>query len=116
MNGLRKRVAGASSIKLTQEIGAFEIKECDLRVHGMRARELGPLLWGETKRDAVSDFAGHFALHSEHIAQFPVVGVCPQMAIRGGMNELSCNAHPVARAHYRTLDERVDAQFAGNLR
>ena len=51
-------------IQLVQEIGAFEIKECDLRVHGMRARELSPLLWGETKRDTVGDFAGHFALHS----------------------------------------------------
>ena len=31
------------------------------------------------------------------------------------MDQLSSDAHLVARPDHRTLDERVDAQFAGNL-
>ena len=32
------------------------------------------------------------------------------------MDQLGSDAHLVARPDYRALDERVDAQFAGNLR
>ncbi len=98
-----------------QKVGAFEIEEGNFRVHRTRLRKPCLLLWREGMRDAGGNRASHFALYGEDIAQLQVVGVCPQMFIRRGLDELNRDAHPVTGPHHRALDQSVNAQFARDL-
>src|ERR1019366_2717994 len=107
MNGLRKRVAGASSIKLTQEIRSFEVEDSDFRVDRMLPSQLGLFLRRQASRDPLGDLARYFALHGQRVAQFPLVALRPQVPIRGRMNQLGSDAHLTTRPGYRSLNEGV---------
>src|ERR1019366_7427095 len=116
MNGLRKRIAGASSIKLTQEIRSFEVEDRDVWVDRMLPSELGLFLRGLAGRNSLGDLARHFALYGQHVAQFPVVALRPQVSIRGRMNQLSGDAHLTTRSDYRSLNEGVHSELTGTIR
>src|ERR1035437_4368573 len=107
MNGLRKRVAGASSIKLTQEIRSFEVEDRDFWVDRMLPSELGLILRRLAGPDPLGDLARLFALHGQHVAQLPVVALRPQVPIRGRMNQLGIDAHLTTRPGYRSFNKGV---------
>src|ERR1019366_2199379 len=115
MNGLCKRIAGASSIKLTQEIRSFEVEDRDFRVDRMLPSEIGLFLRRQAGRDPFGDLARYFALHGQHVAPFPLAALRPQVPIRGCMNQLGSDSHLTTRPDYRSLNEGVYSQLTRNL-
>ena len=92
LNRLREALLCTRRIKFAQVIGSFEAQEYDLRVNGMRSRELDLFLRCKFNRNALSDFAGYLGLYSQNIAQIPLVTARPQMAIGSGVNQLRGDA------------------------
>ena len=70
---------------------------------------------GKANRDAVGDLTSQLALHGENVADIQVVGLCPQMAVGSGTDELGGHANAIAGPHYRSLDQGIDAQFTRDL-
>ena len=97
-------------------VAAADVRLVRFDVDRSRAGEAGALLRCERDLDLIRDGARHLALQVQHVAQVALVGVCPQVPVRGRMDELRRNAHPLACSHHRALDDTVHAQLARDLR
>jgi hypothetical protein len=78
-----------------------------LHVDGLETGQARALLRGHLHLDLIRDRAGHLALQREDIPRAPLVAVGPQVVVAGSVDQLGGDAHRVAHAHHRALDNGV---------
>jgi hypothetical protein len=65
--------------------------------------------------DGGGDATGNIVLHGEHVAQVPVVSLCPVVAAGRRVHELGGDAQPVAGPAHAALQDVAHAEFARHL-
>src|SRR5713101_1202338 len=74
-----------------------------------------PLDLEEFRLDRPGDALGYFVLNREDVRGFPVVMVGPNVVAGQGVDELSRDAHAVARLADAAFEYVADAQFPPDL-
>jgi len=67
----------------------------------------------DLRLDRHDDGVGDFVLHGEHVDQFAIVVLGPDMAAGSGVIELSRDAHTIAALSHAALDDVANAELGG---
>ena len=94
----------------------LQVLDVGFRVDGAPFREVRHLVRRHLHRDLLRHGGRDPALQVEHVLDLPVVAVGPQHLIRPRRDELHRDTHALADEERRTLEDRVHAQLARNLR
>ncbi len=67
------------------------------------------------RRDRPDNALSHLVLQIEDVAETTIKPVCPKMGPGGGIDELSCDAHPVYRFANAAFQHVAHPKLASNL-
>src|ERR1700677_309584 len=97
-------------------IAAFEIERIGLPLDGARTREPGFLVLTQFGTNTGGDVARGSGRAPQNVGYGSLVGLGPQVLICGSVNQLGCDSKPVTRFHHGSLQQRLYAQGARDLR
>ena len=85
------------------------------RVDRPGARQMRLFLGRQGDPDLAGDVVGHFALQGQDVAEIALVTPGPQGVFRRRPDQSGGDSHPLARAHNRAFDDRVDIEFTRDV-
>ena len=109
------RLLEAVERPLAPVVAPLEISLEHFRRHRFGRRQLLVVGGGEPAADLARHRARHLALHRQHVADVALVALRPEVLLGVGADELQRDAHAVAGAQHRALQDVVDAELAGDL-
>jgi hypothetical protein len=75
------------------------------------------ILWtGHHAANMPSDHQRDLALERKHVAQFPIIGIRPELLFGMPTDQLGGDPEPIALPLHRAGDNRIDVQCLRNLR
>ncbi len=101
---------------LQAEVTALEEKLVSLPIDRAGTCQPRFLLRRQRNLDLSGDCVRHLALQGEDVAQVALVAVGPQVPVRGRMDQLRRDPHPLPGAQNRPLHHRIYVQLARDLR
>ena len=93
---------------------AFHVRFVCLRVDGQSYPSAATSRSGPA--GGPRDIRRNLLLERQHLAQLAVIALRPDMAIRGGTDQLRRHAHARSRAHQRPFDHGLDLQLLADCR
>src|ERR1051326_3841107 len=81
------------------------------RVNGTNGGELVLSTRTQTHAYLIRDLPGNIFLHYQDFSQIALITVGPEVLVGASIDQLCGDAHPIPRAHNRTLDNGVHPEF-----
>ena len=105
------RLLPAPARVLVEGVASFQIQTVRFGVHDPRAIERL-----HENIDAPGDIGGDFALEIENLADVAFVRLCPQVHVRGNLDQLRRDPHAASGVGHGTFHDRVDVQLPADFR